>query len=220
MSSKTIKIENVTFSMGNRKLGGIPSVSLLPQLSCGKHCGCALLCMRDCYAMKMQGYTSVAPSWKQNTEVCAERPRGFGSAVLRFLEKANPDRFRWHVGGDIPDADYLELILWTAKRFPNTRFRLFTKAYNLLPIEHPRLKNLRIGISRWPGMGNPRLASLRGYSHSWLIPNPKSMAVLQGRLVDPGYKIPKSARSCPGNCESCDLCWSIKANQHVKFEQH
>lgn len=220
MSSTTVKINGVTISEGNRKLGDIPSVSFLPQMTCGRHCGVPLLCMADCYAMKMQGYTSVAPSWKQNFEVYSGAPACYWDAIETYLERRNPARFRWHVGGDIPDETHLRGVLRIADRHPRTRFRLFTKAYNLLPPRHPSLKNLRIGISHWPGMENPRIQELEGYTHSWLVPNPKSRAVMAGRLADAKYKIPKRASACPGSCESCTKCWTMRAGSHVKFEQH
>lgn len=214
-----MKINGVLISEGNRKLGAIPSVSFLPQMTCGHHSGVPLLCMADCYAMKMQGYTSVAPSWKQNTEIWKDDPGMFYQAIARYLAKREPERFRWTVGGDIPDAHFMCKVIQLADEFPKTRFRLFTKAYELLPTEHPKLKNLRIGISHWPGMENPRIKELKGYTHSWLVPNSKSRAVMAGRLADKDYKIPKAAKNCPGSCESCSLCWSMKDGS-VKFEQH
>lgn len=219
MSSATIKINGVTISEGNRKLGAIPSVSFLPQMTCGRHSGVPLLCIADCYAMKMQGYTSVAPSWKQNTEIWSDYPEDLINGVSEYLSKRSPARFRWTVGGDIPDAGFLDCVIYLARLHPGTRFRIFTKAYNLLPIRHPSLKNLRIGVSHWPGMENPRIKELEGYAHSWLVPNPKSRAVMVGRLSDSGYKIPRASRQCPGSCASCDMCWTRRW-KHVKFNQH
>jgi hypothetical protein len=167
----------------------------------------------------MQDYTSVAPSWKRNTEIWFENPGTFKWALSTYLATRQPERFRWQVGGDIPDAHFLNAVIVLAESFPKTRFRLFTKAYELLPTEHPKLKNLRIGVSHWPGMENPRIKELKGYTHSWLVPNPKSKAVMAGRLADKGYKIPKAAQACPGNCESCTKCWTMKGGG-VKFEQH
>lgn len=202
-----MRINGVLISEGNRKLGAIPSVSLLPALSCGKGCG-KLLCMKDCYAMRMLGYTSVEPSWTENFYIWDRDPELYMEAIHRFLLALRPDRFRWHVGGDIPDADYLERMIELAVAFPETRFRAFTKAYNFLPPVHPKVPNLKIGISHWPNMNVGR--ELKGYTHSWLVPKQKVEH----------YSIPRSAHPCPGNCESCDMCWSMRAGTHVKFEQH
>jgi len=213
-----MKINGVLISEGNRKLGSIPSVSLHPKLSCGKGCTSPLLCMKDCYAMKMLGYTSVAPSWTENYRIWEQYPTSFYENICAYLHKRQPERFRWHVGGDFPSADYAEWVIYIAARFPKTKFRAFTKADKFLPDAHPKLKNLKIGISRWPGMFiRP---GLTGYTYSWIIPNAESKAVREGRLTDEDYKIPKSARDCPGNCENCALCWSMRAGSHVKFEQH
>jgi hypothetical protein len=213
-----MKINGVLISEGNRKLGAIPSVSLHPKLSCGKGCTSPLLCMKDCYAMKMLGYTSVAPGWTQNYHLWQENPSAYFAAIRDFLYAKQPKRFRWHVGGDIPDASYLNHVVYLAKIFPHIAFRAFTKADKFLPDEHPKVKNLKIGISRWPGMSiRP---GLTGYTYSWIIPNTASKACREGRLTDAAYKIPKSALNCPGNCESCAACWTMRAGSHVKFEQH
>lgn len=213
-----MKINGVLISEGNRKLGAIPSVSLHPELSCGKGCSSPLLCMRDCYAMKMTQYTSVAPGWRDNCAIWASDWRVYWNAVRQFLAKRKPERFRWHVGGDIPEPIYLDMVLDVAKEFRTTRFRIFTKADKFLPDQHPRIRNLKIGISHWPGMIVRK--GLTGYTHSWIVPHLGSKAVREGRLQDPAYRVPVSARRCPGSCEKCDCCWAMRANQHVQFEQH
>jgi hypothetical protein len=213
-----MKIDGVLISDGNRKLGGIPSVSLHPRLSCGKGCTSPLLCMKDCYAMRMLDYTSVAPSWTENYRIWQADWDLYRGSIETFLTKRAPERFRWHVGGDIPSTDYLDMIITIAEEFPKTRFRAFTKADKFLPDQHPKLPNLKIGISHWPGM--TVRPGLTGYTHSWIVPNAASKAVKEGRLADADYKIPKSAHPCPGNCETCDSCWALRAGSHTKFEQH
>ena len=218
MSTATVKIEGVTISQGNRKLGGIPSVSLLPDLTCGKFCGGPLLCKRDCYAKRMEQYTSVEPSWRKNAVVALKDSNLVMYAVSLFLTKHKSPFFRWHVGGDIPSKGYLLGMIRLAMAFPMTQFRCFTKAYELLPKVHPKIPNLSIGISHWPGMPVPK--GLRGYTHSWVAPNPGSSACRAGRLQALDYHIPPRALSCPGNCETCHICWTSPAGTHVKFDQH
>lgn len=218
MSTATVVIDGITFSLGNRKLGGIPSVSLLPKLTCGKFCGGPLLCRRDCYAERMQQYTRVEPSWRRNAMNALKDSNLVMHAVSLFLAKRKPPFFRWHVGGDIPSEGYLLGMLRLAKAFPMTKFRCFTKAYELLPKTHPRIPNLSIGISRWPGMPVPK--GLRGYTYSWVVPNPKSSACLAGRLSDRDYRVPRNALNCPGSCENCRICWTAPAGTHMKFKQH
>lgn len=203
-----MRINGVLFSEGNRKLGGIPSVSFEPTMSCGRGLKGPLLCLKDCYAMKMKQYTSVEPGWKENFRIWEREPARFWDAVCKFLSKKEPQRFRWFVGGDIPSRDFTESMITAAQCYPNTLFRVFTKAQAFLPLTHPPVRNLCIGISRWPGM--PLERRFTGYSFSWLRPK-------QGC---PGYQIPKDARKCPGNCESCSLCWNMKAGESVVFDQH
>lgn len=218
MSNSTVVIDGVTISLGNRKLGSIPSVSLLPELTCGWFCGGPLLCRRDCYAVRMQQYTGVEPSWRRNAEIARRNPAGIMCAVIDFVDRRKPEYFRWHVGGDIPSAEYFNGMCAVAKHRPMTNFRCFTKAYELLPKAHPRIPNLSVGISHWPGMKVPK--GLRGYTHSWIVPSSTSTAVHEGRLTAKDYLVPRKALSCPGNCESCHLCWTSPAGTHVKFEQH
>ncbi len=222
MSQALVRVGGVAFSLGNRKLGYQPSVSLLPRLSCGKHCGTKLLCRRDCYAVKMQNYTYVEPSWTENYRIWKQNPSAYFSRIIDFLgnPKRKVGRFRWHVGGDIPDAEYLAEIVRMARRFPSVQFWTFTKAYELLPVRHPEEPNLRILVSHWPGMETPTVRRLVGYAHAWVVPNPASQAVKAGRLAHPDYKIPDDAQECPGNCATCELCCNIMAEESVKFDQH
>lgn len=202
-------INDVLISDGNRKLGGIPSVSFEPTLSCGRGLRGPLLCMKDCYAMKMKQYTSVEPGWRENYRIWTATPRFFWDAVCKFLDKREPLRFRWFVGGDIPDRKFFDGMLAVARCYPNTKFRAFTKAQWCIPLAHPDTPNFNVGISRWPDM--PLERAFKRYSYSWMRPR---------KGCPSGYRIPENARECPGNCESCSLCWDMKAGEHVVFDQH
>lgn len=214
-----MKINGVTISLENRKLGPIPSVSLMPGkgFSCGRACG-KLLCEGKCYAKNMFRYTSVKKTWMANWEVWQRKPVDYAAAIYEFLTDYEPRKFRWHVGGDIPSRDYFAMMISTAMAFPQTEFLAFTKAYRFLPpLEvDPELKapNLALVVSRWPGM----LISATGNDGTWN----RSFAQAWMKPHEPvkGYEIPKDAVTCPGSCVTCKRCWSLKPGQSVVFEQH
>ena len=214
-SHSVVRINGVVFSLGNTKLGAIPSVSTLPQITC-EHNG-PRDCSRTCYARKLARLRKhVAATWLNNADILTgDRPRYF-AAIRQFLEEKRPTRFRWHVAGDIPDREYLDEMIRIARAFGDVRFLAFTKSYNLLHKQATDLPaNLTIRVSAWPGCRWRSYQSAvlaKGYPVSWMV-NP--------RESDSGYaqSVPCSAKLCPGSCETCDLCWR-KRTQDVKLMAH
>jgi hypothetical protein len=88
---------------------------------------------------------------------------------------------------------------------PHTNFLAFTKQWdNIRGIEFP--ENFSMVLSDWPGIEIP--SDLRAlYSVAWLD---------DGRDC-----IPADAIECPGNCETCGVCWALaKRGLDVKFRKH
>lgn len=222
---QSYKRNGLTISRNNIKLGPVPSVSLLPGAagSCG-HClrkGQSLGCSGTCYAQKMMRYRkSMADTWRGNWELYRSDSVAYFTTIREFLfrqqdlidrGKVKENRFRWHVAGDIPSFDYLERVASIARDFPGMRFLAFTKAYgavvkakkaDIIPT------NLRLVISRWPGMSVP--AALMDYPMAWFGP----------KEAIQGYRVADSARPCPGKCTSCTLCWDLGSGESVVFDQH
>jgi hypothetical protein len=196
----------VSISPNNNKGVG-PNISLTPILSCGKD----MPCTKKCYAVKAyRAWAIVRPAWDGNFWLYSNRPTEYFSQIAEYMEHKHPLTFRWHVGGDIPDMDYLVHMLDLARRFPPTSFLAFTKRYDLLLRllqERKRLpRNLKIVASAWPEYPMPD-AVQAGFPVAYIHDITEN-------------RIPGNARWCPGLCSTCGLCWVIRKDQAVFFDLH
>lgn len=188
-------------SKGNTKTGKIPAVSLAPIKSCPKSAPCKTCC----YAVKVCRYSPEAKAaWNNNLELYLKNPDSYFEQLKTYMLKSNPKFFRMHTSGDIPDTDYLKRLKKLAKETPNTKYLLFTKRYYYNYKNLP--DNLAIIFSMWNNYGNTR----KHMPRAWMLdPN------------NPDPRIPETALQCPGNCETCNACWFLKAvNRDVVFYKH
>jgi hypothetical protein len=110
--------------------------------------------------------------------------------IYARLSRYRGQYFRWHVGGDILDQDYLGRMVTVAKLFPRIRFLAYTKMYWL---DFGRLpENLVVMTSVWPGM-------------PWEHDGNREMPRFE--VVEAEDDIPDSGVACPGKCEGCRACW-------------
>lgn len=196
----------VSISHGNRKMGEIPSVSLPPVVTCAKGCKCA----KKCYAAKLcRIYPSVKSAYDRNLEILNS---DWDSYWLQVRAAACVSRFfRFHVSGDILNAQYLDEMISTAKALPNTDFLAFTKQYHLVNEYVSNVgsipENLHILFSEWPGME---------------MPNPHNFPV--AHVIFKGEQPQKNWNICPGNCATCAVggcnCWALKNGEHIAFYEH
>jgi hypothetical protein len=133
---------------------------------------------------------------------------GYGLILHKIIfcksKRRNIKYFRFHVGGDIPNQQYYDLMVMTAKVCPDIKFLTYTKKYDLDFGTPP--DNLSIVISTWPG---------------WDLP-PKECADLPWSYVqDNTEDRVMNAITCPGLCESCRVCWDLKRlGKNVEFHYH
>lgn len=206
----------LTITTGNHKLGKkVGNLSLPPIVTCIPKAPCGVNGL--CYALKAwRQYPNVRTAWSENYELWQTDPREFELQLHQWLERHGlPNgkflRFRWHVGGDIPDKEYLLMMRRIAVLHPQVRFRAFTKRYEFFtdaPVVEPA--NLVIGMSRWPGLAFPE-ELLERYSQAW-YDHPRYHDVYMDTDV--------VKRPCPGSCETCHLCWGMKAGESVVFKHH
>lgn len=121
--------------------------------------------------------------------------------------------FRFHVSGDIPDAEYLGKMLLIAARQPHCQILCFTKKYDLVNdvlsagIKLP--SNLHIIFSAWVGLE---------------MVNPFSLPEAHVRYRDNTTTAREDAVECGGNCAECALtgegCWILKNGEQVIFNEH
>lgn len=203
----------MTITRGNSKLGKVLNLSLPPGVTCRKNAPCLKNCYANNHAYRLYGGTRRA--WDTNLLLYRTDPGKFWTQLhSRILRARNCRLFRWHVGGDIPDMDYLTGMRMLAVTFPRVQFLCFTKRYELVeswldlwkPVKLPA--NLHLVMSAWPGLEIPRSLT-RKFPVAWMRDPCKQ-----------DIPIPESAQECPGGCDRCMKCFDLKAGQSVVFDKH
>ena len=179
----------VCVTNGNRKIGRVMNVSLLPIFTCLTRCeGCRFFC----YDIKacMQ-YKNVLLARVRNTVLLwCNRKAYFEQIEQKIARRRKNKYFRWHVAGDIIDQDYFENMVRIAKNHSDFVFWTYTKQYHIINRYCDKYgkesipSNLSIMFSQWDGikMINPyNFPEFRVYDD---ITNVKE-------------------HICPGNCELC-----------------
>lgn len=202
---KNTQTNKISISAGNIKMGAVPSISLPPVLTCAENCTCA----KKCYAARMcRIRKNVREAYNKNLEVLNADPEAFW---LQIKVAAMMTRyFRYHVSGDIVNADYLANMCKLAEELKGTTFLAFTKKYDLVneyANAHAIPENLKLIFSEWPGMTmeNP---------HNF----PVAHVIFKGCEPAEGWKI------CGGNCAECACrgvgCWELKQGENIAFYEH
>lgn len=202
---------SVKISTTNSKLGIIPSVSVMPILSCRTNCPCAT----DCYARKGRfRFKKAQDNMMNNLELYQKDRRRYFDEIAGFISNGfiTYSYFRWHTAGDIVDNDYLVGMVELAKTLDRTHFLAFTKKFELVNNyidsggEIP--KNLRIVFSAW--------------GDGFIPQNPHSMPVAYVRFEGDSENdsIPSDAVPCSGDCMNCLRCWYIESGESVVFNKH
>jgi len=197
----------VHISRGNSKLGKhIANISLPPVATCPKGVPCA---SGSCYAHKAwRQYPNVRRAWGENlAELVMNKDRYFVD-ILKWIWANEPEHFRWHVAGDIPNQEYLDVmahLAWLTRR--RTRHLAFTKRYELDYGDIP--ENLSIIISAWPGYGVIHVPCAR---------SPTGFLPIAWCQDGTETRIPLDAVECKGKCDACLYCWT--ATRDVWFHKH
>jgi len=208
------KIKRPTISNGNRKMGPIPSISLVPYSTC-PHC-CQETCGPDCYAAKMalmycndEKDSSTLTSWARNTALAVYKP----DLYWKYVEKriARSRFFRFHVGGDIPSPRYLGKMVEIARKYPSCQIIAFTKRHSwvnqYIDVNGDLPGNLHIILSGWEGL---------------TVENPHNLP--ETNVIMPGMEKPDNWSLCGGNCSECAACgmgcWVAGAGNIIAFPLH
>jgi hypothetical protein len=182
-------------SPGNMKLGKISNISLPPIKTCVKGVPCA---DGKCYALKAwRQYPGVRKAWQDNLQCYIEDQDNYFAYIAGYIHSKGLKHFRWHVGGDIPDRDYLRGMIAVAAVSPDTLFLAYTKRYDYFPTDLP--KNLRIVLSAWPGYPLPDA----NMPIAWLSHDHRRV---------------NGAIECPNNCDKCLKCFGT--TKDVVFHIH
>ena len=88
----------ISIGQHNRKIGAIPSFSLVPVQDC-RNCR---YCRNDCYALKaVRLYPSTREAWQRNSELARHDPEGLELQLRAWLHarRVTTTFFRIHVAG-------------------------------------------------------------------------------------------------------------------------
>ena len=201
-----MKNYQITISRGNAKLGAIPSVSLPSCVTCNP----SAPCFKECYAQRLEKrYKQTRESYAHNLEVLNAAPDSYW---LQVMAAAITTRyFRYHVSGDIPNAEYLANMERVALNMPGTRFLAFTKQYKIvndyIECNGPLPSNLIIIFSNWG---------------AWKCENPHNLP--QCEVIFKGQEPEENWKICGGNCTECACrgvgCWELKQGETIAIYKH
>lgn len=187
-----IPVEDIkmAISKGNRKIGRVMNVSLPPLLSCANCSGCSKLCY-DIKACLQYPDTVIDARMRNLTILQKDRDEYFRRIDTAISRRRLHKFFRWHVAGDIIDADYFARMVDIARRHPDFKFWTYTKNYavvNRWVDENGRdalPANLSVMFSEWRGMP---------------MDNPHGFPEFRVVFKD---ETPPAGHYCPGNCDIC-----------------
>ena len=198
----------VRISTGNTKMGDVASVSTLPFNTCPACC--LHTCGVNCYAAKLANLRpNVRRNYAINTAMVLYNPGEYWKQVSRAA--AGVRFFRFHVSGDIINADYFASMIDCVRNNPHTEFLCFTKRFNVvnnwISANGELPHNLHILFSGWEG-----LTPCNPYNV------PETNVVPRGGVPADGWKM------CSGNCFECAIsgagCWGAKRGDVIAFNMH
>lgn len=202
----------VSISTGNTKMGKVASISLLPILTCPGRCKGT--CGDKCYAKKLAILRpTVARAYARNTAVALLAPHAFFKAVKLAMMKA--EYFRFHVSGDIPNAEYLRSVVNACKTAPHCQVLMFTKRFELVNAQiaqaGPLPENLHCLFSGWTNL----FPTEGGWNPHRL---PETTVYAKDEDIRPEWTL------CGGNCLDCAIhdggCWAAKPGETIAFKIH
>lgn len=203
IEAKNLDTVKMCISNGNRKIGRVMNVSLMPIVTC-KHCK---ECKWYCYDIKAcaQYPQTVIDARMRNTVILQKnRKRYFAEIEKKIANRRKNKFFRWHVAGDVIDIDYLRNMVEIAARHSDFVFWTYTKEYdivNTFVLENGGSKekaipqNLHIMFSEWDGQQ---------------MSNPYCFPIFTCRLKNGNknhsFEWFENLYKCPGNCDICKAC--------------
>jgi len=153
-------------------------------------------------------YPNTRAAWRRNEQLAKHHPGSYFKQIAVQVTQAKPRLFRWHVAGDIVNTNYLRGMCRIAAANPHTHFLAFSKAFEIVNRYEDREvipSNLVIVFSAWPGM---RFLNPYGHRVAWMQDGTET-------------RVPEDAIRCPGNCESCGMCYELERLGHdVVFYKH
>ena len=187
MDHETLSLYHVSISGGNKKLGAIPNVSLLPITTCGNCSGCK----NYCYAVRSAlQYKNCRNAWAKNTAIAYRDLDRFTDEIANYIDRHKCKAFRFHVAGEIISPEYLFGLVWIATACPDCQFWTYTKRYDIVNkvfYNYHIPKNLSIMLST--GFDGCKIDN--------------SIDLPEFRFIPAGQTPPDDMRKCSGDCSYC-----------------
>lgn len=195
----------VCISEGNRKIGAIKNVSLIPIFRC-IHCEA---CAGICYALKSLMYENVRDAWARNTAIAELLPEYYFAEISRACRMLRV--FRWHVAGDVTTPEYFRGVVRVAEENPHCEFLMFSKSYEII-------NEYINGGGVVPSNLHITLSDFEAFH----CDNPHALPVTD--VINHADELPAGGKLCGGNCTECVCrgvgCWELKKGERLYFVKH
>ena len=202
--------EHVHISHVSKTGNLIPSIGFPAGATCRPNAPC----LPKCYARKGRfAFSHNKNLLQRNLRIWKEDPEFFRREAILA---AFPAKFlRWFPSGDIPDENFLKMMVDLTKDVPGTRFLGFTKKFEMVNdyLDHHPMwdeDHLTIALSAW--------------GDDFHFDNPYNLPVAYIRFKKKPCTIPENAWQCPKFCGDCVFskhsCWDMKRGDCVVFDEH
>ena len=205
-------------SVGNSKMGPIPSFSLPPITTCR----CGVPCAKRCYVRRFHKH--VLDAFEENLEVAQNLIRLENELNTWFSLHKVVKIFRIHVSGDYFSVPYLKMWIRIARNHKDIQFFSFSKQWDVvrqsITWPHNLPKNFTMILSAWMPIGDrdvwmPPKDLFDNYPIAYVI-DPKNTAE---QMI--GTRRLLRTQECMGNCEACGLCFHRrKKDGDILFSLH
>lgn len=231
----------LSISKGNRKIGKIFTVNLLPgdePISNktkgvltdikGTCSGCCDGCKNACYALRDSKFHSntIIPANGKNTLFWRKYPDQYFQQIKNYLSNSHRKIkvFRYHSSGEIENYDYLLRMVEVAKEIPSVHFYFYTKRFNLLEKYLKEYKafpdNLVCNVSVWHKNNlDYKLDGLNQFIYDD-GDEPELANIPHCRAVSKPTKPGGKGKETGVTCDKCGLCWRKNDGHKVAVYNH
>lgn len=200
----------IHFSKGNLKTH-TPSIDLPAGIFCNRNASCWQ--SARCYACWL--HDNVQRNYLDNMQVLLSDSKKYFDSIRQFLNKTDSKFFRWHVSGEIVNADYISNMVAIAKEYKNIIFWTYTKKYLLVNdylAQNKRLpKNLIIMFSADENLKLDNPYKLPVFTQYYLGNEKECIRIAKQKKLNANF--------CCGDCIRCQEnkigCPYAKKNQVI-----
>lgn len=211
----------VSINNGNGKTGkACLTLSLPVQLTCDRNAPCYK--NKVCYCLKgNQCFPNVCGAYYKNYRLWMENHQRYEEMVICFVKYSGLHLLRVNDAGDLPDIDYLKMLVNVANALPDVKILCYTKKYDIV----------NTYLDQTCGQYPENLCLRFSYADKdWKVDNrwnlPTAYIDFNDKTLNP--EIPQNAWKCSGTanpndmehtCSVCQMCFNKKVKS-VVFKQH